>query len=88
MNLDTENRVILNVGGIRHETYKVRSVLRTLLMCSKMCKEFLLRKVFLYLFNLNMFLVGKKFFFFIFFSSEKLVKVSCEFIFRKTFSFS
>lgn len=23
MNLDAENRVILNVGGIRHETYKV-----------------------------------------------------------------
>ena len=24
MNLDAENRVVLNVGGIRHETYKVR----------------------------------------------------------------
>ena len=23
MNLDSENKVILNVGGIRHETYKV-----------------------------------------------------------------
>ena len=23
MNLDAENRVVLNVGGIRHETYKV-----------------------------------------------------------------
>lgn len=24
---DTENRVILNVGGIRHETYKVSFIL-------------------------------------------------------------
>ena len=23
MNLDAENRVVLNIGGIRHETYKV-----------------------------------------------------------------
>ena len=26
--VDTENRVILNVGGIRHETYKVWQTLR------------------------------------------------------------
>lgn len=23
LNMDSENRVVLNVGGIRHETYKV-----------------------------------------------------------------
>lgn len=30
--VDTENRVILNVGGIRHETYKVSIIFLLLLI--------------------------------------------------------
>lgn len=32
LNMDSENRVVLNVGGIRHETYKVVLSLLLLLL--------------------------------------------------------
>ena len=35
MNLYAENRVVLNVGGIRHETYKVINLSRELQQMSK-----------------------------------------------------